>query len=104
MGQAKALAIFFSEHADIVGLHFLPGSVKGAVRLLDAMVDDQMVDREVVGIEVQYNAFRLLDAEGLGDGDDDIFSEALISDEGSDVIGELLPSRNDFQEGFLSFL
>ena len=65
--------------------------MKGAVRFFDDMVDDQMIDRKPVGIEVLNNPFRLLDSQGLGDGDHDVFREALVSDKVSDVIGEGLP-------------
>lgn len=87
-----------------MGLHFLPLSVEGAIRLLDAMVDNQVVNGKAVGIEVLDDTFRLLDSQRFGDGDHDVFREALISDKGGNVIGERLPSCDDLQERSLAFL
>ena len=74
-----------------MGLHFLPGSMKGTVRLFDDMVDDQVIDRQPVAIEVLDNPFRLFYPQGLGDGHDDVLCEALVPDKLSDVVGEGLP-------------
>jgi len=99
MDHLNSITVILFENAEIHPLHLLLDLMKGAIGVVNDVIDNQVSDRQLIFIKILDDALGLLDPQSFGYGNQDKCCLCLIPNESDDLFCQALPGAYDLQEG-----